>query len=92
MSMINERDERDEFTKQIDILFAQPTGLDKWCWLRRRASKLMECENPGLEEIGSSDVSCRLYELWRERYRLTGTAAITDDLGWDINGQVKEYM
>ncbi len=81
-----------EFSKQIDILFAHPTGLDKWRWLRRRASKLIECENPGLEEIGSSDVSCRLYELWRERYRLTGTAAITDDLGWDINGQVKEYM
>ena len=84
--------DRIEFSKQIDILFAQPTGSDKWCWLRRRASKLMECGNPGLEEIGSSDVSGRLYGLWRERYRLTGTAAITDDLGWHINDQVKGYM
>ena len=85
-------EEGNEFTKQIDILFSTATGRDKWHWLRRRASKLMECENPGLEEIGSSDVSCRLYELWRERYRLTGTAAITDDLGWEINSRVKEYI
>ena len=85
-------EERDEFTKQIDILYSTPAGHDKWCWLRRRASKLMECENPGLEEIGSSDVSCRLYELWREQFRLTGTAAITDDLGWEINSRVKEYI
>jgi len=90
--MNNQIEERDEFTKQIDILYSTATGRDKWSWLRRRTSKLMECENPGLEEIGSSDVSCRLYELWREQFRLTGTAAITDDLGWEINSRVKEYI
>ena len=92
--MINERELQDEYTRQINELLDKPNGLDMWCWLRRRASKLLECEmgDDKWEEIGSSDVSCRLYELWRERYRLTGTAAITDDLGWDINGQVKEYM
>jgi hypothetical protein len=85
-------EEGNEFTKQIDILFSTATGRSKWNWLRRRTSKLIECENPGLYEIGSSDVSSRLYELWRERYRLTGTAAITDDLVWEINGRVKEYI
>lgn len=89
---MNNRDLLSEFSKQIDILLAEPTGLDKLCWLRRRASKLMECENPGLEEIGSSDVSGRLYELWKEQYQLTGTATITDDLGWEINSRVQEYI
>jgi len=81
-----------EFTKQIDILFSKPTGKSIWSWLRRRTSKLIECENPGLYEIGSSDVSCRLYELWREQYHLTGIGTITDSLGFQINSRVMDYM
>tara|TARA_R110002051_G_scaffold144147_1_gene217080 strand:+ start:405 stop:689 length:285 start_codon:yes stop_codon:yes gene_type:complete len=90
--MMSEIEEREEWTKQRDILFSKEFGQTMWSWLRRRTSKLMECENPGLEGIGSSDVSCRLYELWREQYRLTGIGTITDSLGFQINCRVMDYM
>ena len=90
--MMNERDERDAFTKATEELLSSDIGLNIWRWLRRRTSKLIECENPGLYEIGSSDVSCRLYELWREQYRLTGRATITDSLGFQINSRVQQYI
>lgn len=88
----NQNDEHDAYLKATTKLLSTDIGLNIWCWLRRRTSKLIECENPGQYDIGSSDVSCRLYELWREQFRLTGTAAITDDLGWEINSRVKEYI
>ena len=87
-----------EYQKQIDILFSKPTGLDMWCWLRRRTSALMErelydrtgsWESDG--EIGSSDVSCRLYELWLDQKRATGNGRINDSLGFQINCLIKRY-
>jgi hypothetical protein len=91
--MIDQNAERKEYERQIDVLLATDTGLDRWCWMRRRASKLIECEwGDDLEEIGSSDVSCKLYELWRERYRDVANDKIDDCLGWFINERVKEYI
>lgn len=90
--------ERNEYQKQIDILFSKPNGHDMWCWLRRRTSALMErelydrtgqWESDG--EIGSSDVSGRLYELWLDQKRSTGRGRINDSLGFQINCLVKEY-
>ena len=91
--MIDHNAERAEFERQYDALLATDNGLDIWCWLRRRASKVIEVQwGDDLEEIGSSDVSCKLYELWCERYRDVGNDKIDDCLGWFINERVKEYI
>jgi hypothetical protein len=91
--MIDHRAERNEYERQVDELLATDTGVGIWCWLRRRASKVIECQwGDDLDEIGSSDVSCKLYELWRERYRDVGNDKIDDNLGWFINDRVKEYI
>jgi hypothetical protein len=89
--------DREEFQRQIDELLATDTGLDKWCWLRRRTSKFMEHDTPYLEEIGSSDVTCKLYQLWRDwrNYCFTGPAMptkIDDRLGWYINGEIIDLL
>mgnify|MGYP005825934601 FL=1 len=83
---------REEFTKQVDILYSKSWGKDMWSWLRRRASKLVEVENPGLEEIGSSDVSDRLYRMWLYQYNMTGRKTINDSLGFQMNSVIQSYI
>ena len=55
--MIDQNAERKEYERQIDVLLATDTGLDRWCWMRRRASKLIECEwgDDGLVNGGLMD-------------------------------------
>ena len=92
--MMNERALQDEYTRQVNELLDKPNGLDMWCWLRRRASKLIECENPGQYEIGSSDISGKLYECWKD-WRLThpdNARHINDGLGFRINSEVQQYI
>ena len=91
-------DEKQEYQKQIDILFSKPNGADMWNWLRRLTSALMERElydRTGSWEsdgdVGSSDVSCRLYELWLDQKRSTGSGRLNDSLGFQINCLVKRY-
>ena len=83
---------REEFTKQVDILYSKEHGHDMWCWLRRRASKLMEVENPDLEEIGSSDVSNKLYQFWLNQYNMTGQKTINDSMGFQMNSVIQQYI
>ena len=90
--MMNETQLQDEFNKQISDLLDKPNGLDMFCWLRRRASKLLECEHPDLEEVGSSDVTGKLYEVWKECHLLAPRSRITDSLGFQINSRVMEYI
>tara|TARA_R110002020_G_scaffold419154_1_gene628388 strand:- start:173 stop:463 length:291 start_codon:yes stop_codon:yes gene_type:complete len=94
--MNDENKPYDAYTKATDDLLATDSGLDIWAWLRMRTSKLIECENPGLEEIGSSDVSCRLYELWKDQYQLTGMRSWGTrewtELGFNINSEVMGYI
>mgnify|MGYP003638976870 CR=1 FL=1 len=93
--MMNERALQVEYTKQVAELLDKPNGHDMWCWLRRRTSKLLECEwGDEYEEIGSSDVSCRLYELWCEWYSCHPDNArhINDGLGFRINSEVQQYI
>ena len=94
MYMINERELQDEYTRQINELLDKPNGLDMWCWLRRRASKLLECELGDYEEIGSSDVSCKLYDCWKEWHLLHPDNAryINESLGFHINSEVQKYI
>jgi hypothetical protein len=63
-----------------------------WVWLRKRASKLLEVENPDMEEIGSSDVSNRLYQMWLHQYNMTGQKAINDSMGWQMNCIIHTYI
>ena len=83
---------REEFTKQRDILASKHWGRDMWIWLRKRASKLIEVENPDFEEIGSSDVSNRLYHMWLYQYNMTGRKTIDDSLGFQINSVIHGYI
>ena len=83
---------REEFTKQRDILASKEWGQDMWVWLRKRASKLLEVENPDLEEIGSSDVSNRLYQMWLYQYNMTGRKTINDSLGFQMNSIIQGYI
>jgi len=91
--MINETEIRAEFEQQVDELLARDNGHDMWCWIRRRAAKLLECElgDDRWEEIGSSDVSGKVYQIWRECYLLAPRKSITDSLGFQINSRVMEY-
>ena len=93
--MMNEIELRDEYTRQVNELLDKPHGLDMWCWLRRRASKLLECKwGDDLEEIGSSDVSIQLYECWKDWYLAHPDNAkhINDGLGFRINSEVQGYI
>ena len=94
--MMNERALQDEYTKQVNELLDKPKGHDMWCWLRRRASKLLECEmgDVGCGAIGSSDVSGRLYECWKDWYLTHPDNArhINDGLGFRINSEVQQYI
>jgi len=83
---------REEFTKQVDILYSKSWGKDMWIWLRKRASKLVEVENPDLEEIGSSDVSNRLYQMWLYQYNSNGQKTINDSLGFQMNCVIQSYI
>jgi hypothetical protein len=83
---------REEFTKQRDILASKEWGQKMWIWLRKRASKLLEVENPDMEEIGSSDVSNRLYQMWLYQYNMTGKKAINDSLGFQMNSIIQSYI
>jgi len=83
---------KEEFTKQVDILYSKSWGKEMWVWLRKRASKLIEVEEPDLEEIGSSDVSDRLYRMWLYQYNMTGKKTINDSLGFQMNSIISGYI
>ncbi len=83
--------EHAEFKRQVDELLAKPDGLDMWCWLRGLASEYLELRDPDLEEIGSSDVTCVLYEVWVDAYRQGVQSYIHDGLGFQINCRSMEY-
>jgi hypothetical protein len=83
---------KEEFTKQRDILASKEWGQSMWVWLRKRATKLIEVEEPDLEEIGSSDVSDRLYRMWLYQYNMTGRKTINDSLGFQMNSIIQGYL
>ena len=83
---------REEFTKQRDILASKEWGEVMWFWLRKRASKLLEVENPDMEEIGSSDVSGRIYQMWLHQYNMTGRKTINNSLGFQMGCIIQGYI
>ena len=83
---------REEFTKQRDILASKDWGQGMWRWLRISASELLKVENPDMEEIGSSDVSGRIYQMWLHQYNMTGRKTINDSLGFQMNSIIQGYI
>jgi hypothetical protein len=93
--MMNEENENRCFQNEVQELLSSATGHDTWCRVRRRTTALIERELfdregsfEGYEDIGSSDVSGRVYELWLDRKRTTGQSGIDDGLVFEINGLV----
>ena len=85
--MLNERHEREEFTKAVKVLLNTEHGFGIWCGFRNAVSELMAHE--GHEEIGSSDVSNRCYEYWLDRKRSNGQTRITDGLQVTVNCDIQ---
>ena len=78
---------REVYISLVDELLDKPDGLDRWCWMRRRARKHYE-EMHGGELEGSSDVSGYLYNLWVSY----GKDSLDDNFGWWINGEICDLM
>ena len=83
---------RKEFQMQRDILASKDWGQGMWRWLRISASELLKVENPDMEEIGSSDVSGRIYQMWLHQYNMTGRKTINDSLGFQMNSIIQGYI
>ena len=84
------------FQSEVQELSSSAQGHVTWCRVRNRAAALIEHELfdrtgsfDGDDDIGSSDVSGRVYELWLERKRATGQSKIDEGLVFEINGLVK---
>ena len=55
-----------DFQNAIEKLTKLEHGHDVFCWLRRRTAAHYENSHEGYEELGSSDVTCHMFELWKE--------------------------
>ena len=67
--MMNENNNEvtwNDFKNAIERLTNIEHGDTVYCWLRRRATAHYEYTHDGYEELGSSDVTCHLFELWKQ--------------------------
>ena len=83
-----------EFKIAIDKLIALEHGNTVYCWLRRRAAAHYEHTHEGYEELGSSDVTCHLFELWKQ-YVHSGRnprQVMNDGFGFWINGEIADII
>lgn len=84
--------EHNEYQKAIREIQDDSKLHDWYCRARSFTSDLLLYESPGIEEIGSSDVSGRLWELWYERKQQTGQSDVHVGLSFFIyNKIVDEY-
>ena len=93
--MMNENKEVtwNEFATAIERLFKLEHGHTVYCWLRRRAAAHYEYAwHAELE--GSSDVSCYMFELWKQWIESgRGPRRILNDgFGFWINGEICEII
>jgi hypothetical protein len=89
--MVNERD---QFTEKVNALLDKPYGTIVYCWLRRCTSDYMEAEATArgieLEEIGSSDVSCKMFQLYQE-WKMPGHKTwLCDSFGHAIQHRIHD--
>ena len=95
--MMNENNNEvtwNDFKIAIDKLSALEQGNTVYCWLRRRAVAHYEYTHEGYEELGSSDVTCHLFELWKQ-YVYSGRnprQVMNDGFGFWINGEIAEIV
>ncbi len=84
--------EHNEYQQLVKEVQGNDKLRDWYCFARRVTGDLLLKESPGREEIGSSDVSGRLWELWYERKQQSGSSDVSVGLSFYIyNKIVDEY-
>ena len=94
--MMNKEDEVtwNDFSNAIDKLNKLEYGHDVICWLRRRTSAHYEHTHEGYEELGSSDVTCHMFELWKQwcHSGRNPRRIINDGFGFWINAEIIQII
>jgi len=95
--MMNEMNDNEvtwkDFQNAIEKLTKLDYGHEVYCWLRRRTSAHAEIVQ-GRELEGSSDVTCYMFELWKQTVT-TGRnprRIMNDGFGFWINAEIIEHM
>ena len=81
------------FQRAVDRLLKLDHGLDVYCWLRRRARA--HSENVYERELeGSSDVTCHMFELFRQQCHSgrNPRRVLNDGFGFWINGEIIDHL
>jgi hypothetical protein len=92
--------EKDQFQQKVTQLLNADHGHGHsiWCWIRKRAGKHYEESYWSAEErqegqwdMGSSDLSNYIFELWKE-WKRDRPGTINDGFGFWINGEIALMM
>ena len=83
-----------DFQDAIDKLCKLEHGHEVYCWLRRRTSAHYEHTHEGYEELGSSDVTCHMFELFKQQCHSgrNPRRVLNDGLGCWINGEICDII
>lgn len=87
--MLSKKD-HNEYQQAVREIQGNDKLFDWYCRARGLASDLLLAESPGIEEIGSSDVSGRLWELWYERKQQSGQSDVHVGLAFFIFNKIKD--
>ena len=75
------------YTSLVNELLDKPTGLDIFCWIRRRTNAHHE-QLWGSELEGSSDTSGYMFQLWTQY----GEDKLGEEFGFWINGEIVDML
>ena len=83
-----------DFQNAIDKLCKLEYGNDVYCWLRRRTAAHYEHTHEGYEELGSSDVTCHMFELFKQQCHSgrNPRRVLNDGFGFWINAEIIEIL
>ena len=83
-----------DFQDAIDKLCKLEHGHEVYCWLRRRTSAHYEHTHEGYEELGSSDVTCHMFELFKQQCHSgrNPRRVLNDGFGFWINGEICDII
>ena len=95
--MMNEMDNEvtwKDFRNAIEKLTKLEHGHEVYCWLRRRTSAHFEHTHGEYEELGSSDVTCHMFELFKQQCHSgrNPRRILNDGFGFWINGEICDII